>query len=424
MAFVLVPAGVFVTGSFNLTSQVYLCLEDGAEVRGSDSGQDYVLVDSITSDTGPFDYPLVFVYNATQTGILGSGAGDGVQGRVNGGLNDPPGNHISRYDPTLNFLYPTEWDLPFCIYFSCRPKLLVARLSTDLVFTGLSLANSALWTFTLSESSGIVVDSVHVSGSRQYPNNDGLDCISCSHLTVSNSAFSTGDDNLALISHGPSTMSNLTLANLTLSSTSAAIKLSVYEAAASGSVTGVRVSNVSITDTNRGICLDPRWGAGSIMDVEFANMTIETHFFSTAWWGAAEPISVTAAWQSSDHPWTGTVAGLSFTGISMHSESGMFFYANQSQGVSALQGISIEDCTLLVDRFSNISAPQWDFRPSESPQQVFNVSLAGLYVDGSQEVLLSNSKIAFNRPLQPFYGDCVVAAPGSSVTEASVVCNR
>jgi hypothetical protein len=67
----------------------------------------------------------VFAYNATWTGILGSGAGDGVQGRLNGGLNDPPGNHISRYDPDLNFLYPTEWDLPFCIYFSCRPKLLV-----------------------------------------------------------------------------------------------------------------------------------------------------------------------------------------------------------------------------------------------------------------------------------------------------------
>ena len=65
-------------------------------------------------------------------------------------------------------------------------------------------------------------------------------------------------------------------------------------------------------------------------------MTIETRFFSTAWWGAAEPISVTAAWQSSDHPWTGTVAGLSFTGISMHSESGMFFYANQSQVVAPL----------------------------------------------------------------------------------------
>ncbi len=60
----------------------------------------------------------------------------------------------------------------------------------------------------------------------------------------------------------------------------------------------------------------------------------------------------------------------------------------------------------------------------QSPQQVFNVSLAGLYVDGSQEVLLSNSKIAFNHPLQPFYGDCVVAAPGSFVTEAAVICNR
>ena len=84
----------------------------------------------------------------------------------------------------------------------------------------------------------------------------------CGLTRCSTAVDATGDDNLALISHGPSTMSNLTLANLTLSSTSAAIKLSVYEAAASGSVTGVRVSNVSITDTNRGICLDPRWGAG------------------------------------------------------------------------------------------------------------------------------------------------------------------
>ena len=70
VAFVLVPAGVFVTGSFNLTSQVYLCLEDGAEVRGSDSGHDYVLVHSITSDTGPFDYPLVSAHMRAQQPII------------------------------------------------------------------------------------------------------------------------------------------------------------------------------------------------------------------------------------------------------------------------------------------------------------------------------------------------------------------
>ena len=34
---------------------------------------------SITTDTGDFDYPLVFAYNATNTGVVGSGSGDGVQ---------------------------------------------------------------------------------------------------------------------------------------------------------------------------------------------------------------------------------------------------------------------------------------------------------------------------------------------------------
>ena len=43
-AFVWVPAGVFSTGSFNLSSEVYLCLADGAEVLGSNDPRDYVLV--------------------------------------------------------------------------------------------------------------------------------------------------------------------------------------------------------------------------------------------------------------------------------------------------------------------------------------------------------------------------------------------
>ena len=43
-AFVWVPAGVFATGSFNLSSEVYLCLADGAEVLGSNDPRDYVLV--------------------------------------------------------------------------------------------------------------------------------------------------------------------------------------------------------------------------------------------------------------------------------------------------------------------------------------------------------------------------------------------
>lgn len=420
-AFVYVPPGTFVTGSFNLSSHVLLCLADGAQLYGSNDAADYALVISDTSDTGPFDYPLVFAFNCTNTGVVGSGSGVS-QGGINGGLNDPPGNHISSYSPSLNYLYPQEWALPGCMYFSCRPKLFVARASDSLLLQGLSIANSALWTITLSSCTNITVDSVVVTGSRQYPNNDGLDCISCSLLSVTNSVFSTGDDNIAIINHSPVTMHDIFLHNLTLSSTSAALKVAVYEAGAAG-VVGVVASNITIMDSNRGICLDPRWGGGALANFSFSDMTIETHYFSAAWWGAAEPVYVTSCWQSEEHAWSGGVSDVKFHDLRMHSESGMLFYANVSQaGVSPLSSITVSDCSLVVDRFSNVSSPQHDFRPSVAPQQIFNVTVDGVYVDGASNLTLTNTKIAFANPLQPFYGACVAVAPGSSVTQSQVLC--
>jgi polygalacturonase len=184
-AFVWVPPGTFVTGSFNLSSSVYLCLSDGAMLLGSNSSAEYVLVESITSDTGRFDYPLVFALGVNQTGVLGSGQGEGVQGEINGGMNYPLGNFVKSYDPVANFLTPVEWDLPYCSFFSCRPKLMVLRLSSDIVLQGFSLMNSVLWTLTFSQSQFILVDQMHIEGNRQWPNNDGLDCISCSLRSTS-----------------------------------------------------------------------------------------------------------------------------------------------------------------------------------------------------------------------------------------------
>ena len=421
-SYVFVPEGTFVVGSFNLSSDVYLCLDDGSELYGSNNASDYKAVISITSDTGPFDFPLVFLYDVVRSGIFGSGNPiASSRGRINGGLNSPPGNHISSYDAKLNFLLPEEWPLPGCTPFSCRPKLLVARLSQHLVFQGFDVVNSALWTMTLSESTFILIDHMLISGSRQYPNNDGIDCISCVNLAVTNTNISTGDDCVAIISHSATPLSNVTLSNLRLQSSSAAIKLAAFDLSATGGVHGITVTNITVTDTNRGICVDPRWGSGSITNATFTDMTIETHYFSSAWWGEAEPLYITATSASAEHVWNGSVSHITFERIHMHSENGIFFYSNTSQGLPLMTGIAMIDTHVLVDRWSNISSPSHDYRPSQPPQIVRSM-VWGLYVDGAASLLLTKSSIAFAATPQAFYANCVEVVNSSSVDEHEVTC--
>ena len=422
-AYVYLPPGQLRTGSFNLTSNVFLCLADGSQLVASDDASDYVLVLSETSDTGPFDYPLIGIFGASNTGIIGSGNGEALQGAINGGLNSPPGNHISRYDPASNFLYPEEWKLPFCGFFSCRPKLLVALRSTDLIFTGASLLHSAFWTLTLSECDTVLIDSMVIRGDRRYPNNDAIDVISTSNVQISNSLLSTGDDNIALITHTERPVQNVTMRNLQLSSTSSAIHVAIFDAGASGAVRDVIAENCMITDSNRGITISPRWGTGSVLNLHFTNISIETRWFSDAWWGAAEPIHISSCCASEEHCWNGTVSNILFERITTRSENGAMLYTNVSQGLAPMANITFLDTVILIDRFSNQTVRAvHDLRPSLEPQLI-PTTLDGIYVEGADELVLENTVIVFAEPAVAQDGECLRIGPqGATVAQLNTEC--
>ncbi|CAF4671123.1 unnamed protein product, partial [Rotaria magnacalcarata] len=80
----------------------------------------------------------------------------------------------------------------------------------------------------------------------------------------------------AIVSHGPSSMFNITVENMDLQSTSAAIKVSAFDEDASGNMFNMTFRDIRITDSNRGICVAPRWGSGIISDILFEQMNIET----------------------------------------------------------------------------------------------------------------------------------------------------
>lgn len=295
---VLIPAGEFLTGSLEIPSNVSLYLSRNSILRASDNASLYSCIPSLTSDTGPCDYPFLLMNNSHNVYIDGEGA-------IDGGANNPPGHLVREYRQSSNMLIPTEWNLPNCSYYSCRPKLIIIRNSYSIVLSNITIKNSPLWTVTIVESDFILFDNVTIIGDRRWPNNDGIDVINSRHVTVRNSNISTGDDCIAIISHGASAMFNITIENMILRSTSAGIKVSAYEANATGDMYNMIFRNINITDTNRGVCVAPRWGSGIISNLLFEQMFIETRFFGLDWWGTAEPIHVTSLSASSDRLWTG-----------------------------------------------------------------------------------------------------------------------
>ncbi|CAF3365749.1 unnamed protein product [Rotaria socialis] len=408
---VLIPAGDFLTGSLEIPSNVTFYLARNAILRASDNESLYSPIPSMTSDTSPFDFPFLLVNNSHNVYFQG-------EGLINGGANSPPGHLVREYQPSSNMLMPKEWNLTGCTYFSCRPKLLLIRHSHSIEISEITIANSAFWTVTVVESENILFDKVTILGDRRWPNNDGIDLINTRHVIIRNSNISTGDDSIAIVSHGPSSMFNITVENMDLQSTSAAIKVSAFDEDASGNMYNMTFRDIRITDSNRGICVAPRWGSGIISDILFEQMNIETRYFGLSWWGTAEPIYVTGLSMSANRHWTGKLRNIQFRNIVAQGEQGFMIRGN----TSLLENISFENVSLTISRWSNVTEhPLYDYRPSEEPQLI-DALVDGIFAQDINGLSLENIFIEFKAPKQKYYGQCLNLNNITQKVESNIQC--
>ncbi|CAF1196638.1 unnamed protein product [Adineta ricciae] len=410
---VLVPGGDFLTGSLEIPSNVTFYLAANATLRASDNASHYSCVPSMTSDTGPCDYPFLLVDHAHDVHLRG-------EGRIDAGANSPPGHLVHEYRPASNMLIPTEWTLPNCSYYSCRPKLLVVRYSSSVELTNITIMNSPLWTVTIVESENILFDRVTIVGDRRWPNNDGIDLINSRHVTIRNSNITTGDDCIAIMSHGPSSMFNITVENMNLQSTSAGIKVSAYERNSTGDMYDMVFRNVRINDTNRGLCVAPRWGTGRIANLLFEQMSIETRFFGLDWWGTAEPIYITGLSANAERTWTGLMRNVTFRHIVARGEQGFLIRGN----TSILQDIYFSNVSLTIARWSNVSEhPSLDYRPSQEPQ-MSRANVDGLFAMDTNGLYLENIEIEYVEPKQYYYGQCLNISNVTQLIETNIQCRN
>ena len=195
---VVIPAGVFTTGSIRLRSSVGLELEAGALLLGSTEPGDYPVQPTPAyrslKDAGGFR-ALLYAEAEENISVVGPGTIDGQGAKFAYGRSDMDG----------------------------RPRLLQFVSCRDVRVEGLRLRNSALWMQHYLNCERVQIRGLNVWNHANH-NNDMIDIDGCRQVTVSDCVGDTDDDGITLKSTGLSPCEHVVISNCIVSTRCNAIK--------------------------------------------------------------------------------------------------------------------------------------------------------------------------------------------------------
>lgn len=177
---VIIPCGVFKTGSIRLRSNITLHLMSGAILEGSRDCEDYT--DFADDKIEPIDpkelerpkgtnphnrwhHAIIQVLNAENVSIIGE-SGSYING-------------MNCYDPEGEEKYR-------------GPHAIVIFNSNNITLKGYIVKDSANWAHNIFETQNVQIENVTV-----YGGHDGIDIRTCDNVTIDNCKLYTGDDAVA-----------------------------------------------------------------------------------------------------------------------------------------------------------------------------------------------------------------------------------
>ena len=197
---VVVPAGIYKTGTIILKSDVHLYLEQGATLYGSTDLKDYLPMksDYVSLRTHTTTIQLIYADKVKKVVISGFGTIDG-RGRAF--------KKLSWNDEGIT-----------------RPHLLRFIQSEDIIVKDITLKNSGCWMQHYLACNRLRIDGIKVFNRNNY-NNDALDIDGCHDVIVKGMMADSDDDGITLKSTSPRLCENVRISDCVVSSHCNAVKL-------------------------------------------------------------------------------------------------------------------------------------------------------------------------------------------------------
>jgi hypothetical protein len=405
---VVVPRGVFVTGTLRLHSHIDLHLETGAVLKGSPDLSDYQLDGRVVG--------LLYSENVEDVSITGRGQIDG-----NGDLFmdltaakkiDAAGSQYTRQKERFREVREGLGDGP--VDPLPRPfQMIIFSACRNVTLEDVLITNSPFWTVHFADCDSVRVKGIRLWNNMMVPNGDGLDFTSCSNVIVSDCDIRAGDDAIVFTGYDhhfdlpgfkgirhPS--ENVTVTNCTLVSRSSGIRIGGLD---QNTMRNYVFSNLTISDSNRGIGVFQR-DEGSIEDMTFSNIVIHTRLHTGDWWGHGEPIHVSAVRVKESGP-MGRIKGLKFSHIVATGESGILVYGAKE---SVIEDVSFEDVDFrLNDSPLNPTAGgNFDFRPVFDPRlSLLSHDIPAFFAQHVKNLRLRDVNIEWGDVKQPYFTNAV-----------------
>lgn len=239
------PAGIFLTGTLQLKSNVDINISEGAVLLGSTNPDNYFTIITEGRPLSPkkddnSQLALLVAHKANNVSIYGKGTIDG-QGLALALHIDSLHHTGASIDPKYNYrrMRPNE---------TARPKLFRFSECDQVTVSNLQLKNSACWGLSFELCTNLTLDSLTIVN-RAYWNNDGIDITDCQHVRITNCDVNAADDGICLKSYYPGYSNNkIYIANCTIRSSASAIK---FGTASYGGFKNVTIDNIKVFDTFR-----------------------------------------------------------------------------------------------------------------------------------------------------------------------------
>ena len=392
---VLVPAGSkYLAGPFNLKSFVEFYVETGATVLASPNENLYT--QSAFKENKGEGTIWIGGENIQQVSIDGGGIIDG------NGISFMGAEDGDSYDlKPFNIVDP-------------RPHLMTIIGCNTLRIHDITIRNSAYWTVHLVGCTDVAISDVSILNSVKIRNSDGIDLDHSKQVRINNCNIESGDDGICFknrreyAEYGP--CENITVNNCILTSSSCAIKIGSENM---DSIRHIIISNCIIHNSNRGLGIQNR-DEGTVTDVTFSNIKIETHLFSDVWWGKAEPISITAYRRAStnnkDAGWrlpkgktqgsVGNVANIYFNNIQATGENGVYV-SGESQ--DKITGIYFNQVDITLAKTTALQSGVYDRRPSQA-EGIVHGNTCGFYFDTAGSIDVKNCSVHRKAALPSYFG--------------------
>ena len=273
---VIVPPGVFLTGTLYLRSHVNLHLEHAATLLGSPDLADYNPPDAYpqnfncATSEGWNSCHLLIASAVEDVALSGTGTIDG-NGRAFFAQPDSSmaGHEIAWRRGYLNAADREHARRPgqTVVFVECR----------DVSVTDISLVDATCWTLFLHGCDRVRVRGLSLRSDDRHANTDGIDIDCCRHVTVSDCVIDTGDDAITLrgdcrhLGDPTRVCEDIAVTNCVSHTAACGIRIGV----GTGTIRDAVFSNLVMCDAGFGIQIQCSYGSATSKGVDISGLRFE-----------------------------------------------------------------------------------------------------------------------------------------------------